>query len=148
MAHTGLRRVVKTVRGKKGSTKRAYWVKSKPTTRMDAAAILAKHGTRFGAMHFGSGVATGFGAGVGSHFGGNGVLVGAGLGGLAGGAAMLRHVRRSAMSGGWVDHMERDMRHATLGAHVAMVGLGATSYLAGAAAGATVGHNVVIRWHR
>lgn len=148
MPRAGLRRVVKTVRGKHGSTKRAYWVKNKTTARMDAKAVLAKHGARFGAMHFGGGAATGFGAGVGSHFGGNGALAGAGLGGLVGGAATLRHVRRSAMSGGWVDRMERDMRHATLGAHVAMVGLGATSYLAGVATGATVGHNVVIRWHR
>jgi hypothetical protein len=61
MSRAGLKRVVKIVRGKRGTTRRTYWMKSqeRPNSRMSVGEFAKKHGKNWMALHAASGAAGG-----------------------------------------------------------------------------------------
>lgn len=65
--HAGLKKVIKSVRGKKGTVRRSYWVKSSLRSdtgsrkRMGAKEVLKTHGLTMAAHGFGMGFAGGLG---------------------------------------------------------------------------------------
>jgi hypothetical protein len=127
----GLKRVVKTVRGKHGSYRRAYNVKA--TGSMSAGQALRKHGAVWAASNAATGAAGGAGAML-SHrlFGQRGkigghAIVGYGLGSVGLAGALNNNPRLRAV--------EKDSRRMTAGAHLVMSGVGVVSHVAGAAAG-------------
>lgn len=90
MPKVGLKKVLKTVRGKRGTTRRAYWVKSQGDTaqRVSLGQFARKHGATWVAGNLATGAA-----------GGAGAYMAARHGRKLGGDAMLRAIGGHAVAG-------------------------------------------------
>lgn len=144
-----LRKVVKTVRGKRGTVRRSYWVKSQgdvSPTRLTLGQFARKHGK----MWAGSNLAIGTAGGAGLSLGVNQRPLGASvikyhlggyLAGRLGASALFKRNKQHKV-------MQDDYRRMGRSARIATRAVGAAAHLAGVYGGAVAmreAHNIVHR---